>query len=53
MQTSNEAGWQTEGALRSLYIIAVFIYLLTILTNKWEALAGKVLSINNATWWNS
>ena len=49
MQTSNKAGWQAEGALRSLYIITVFICLLIILTNEQEALVGKVLSINNIT----
>lgn len=49
----NEAGWQSIGALGSLHNIAVYIRSSTILTDEWEALAGKLLGIDNVTRWNS
>jgi hypothetical protein len=53
MRLPNEAKWQSSGALGSLHSIAVYIRSSTILTDEWEALAGKVLGIDNATRWNS
>ena len=49
----DKAGWQSIGALGILHTIAVFIRSSTVLTDEWEALAGKLLGIDNVTCWNS
>lgn len=50
---TDEAGWKSIGALGNLHMIAVFIRSSTLLSDEWEALAGRALGIDNATRWNS
>lgn len=49
----DSSGWRSIGTMGKLHNIAVYIRSSTNITDEWEALAGKMLGIDNATRWNS